>query len=69
MSLTKNESTLFGLSLLFLLIAAIGGYFTLGQTEFFYFQLIALAGCSIQIWVFAKQRQRKEKQKRLQLVS
>jgi lipopolysaccharide/colanic/teichoic acid biosynthesis glycosyltransferase len=69
MSRTKNESTLFILSLLLLLIAIIGGYFTLGQTAFFYFSLIALAGSSIQIWVFAKEKQRKEKQKRLQLVS
>jgi len=53
---TKNESILSIVGMLLLVIAIIGGFFTLGQPVFFYFSLIALAGLSIQIGVYLKRR-------------
>ena len=59
---TKNESILSIVGMLLLVIAKIGGFFTLGQPAFFNFSLIALAGLSIQIGVYLKRRKIMKKQ-------
>jgi hypothetical protein len=57
MNPNKTNSLLSIFSLLLLLIAIIGGFFTLGQDSFGYFSFIGLAGSLIQVWVYTRKKQ------------
>jgi hypothetical protein len=57
MTPAKINSILSVVGFLLLLIAIIGGFFTLGKESFGYFPFIALAGLVIQIWVYSRKKQ------------
>jgi hypothetical protein len=57
MTPAKINSILSVVGFLLLLIAIIGGFFTLGQDSFYYFAFIALAGLLIQLEVSYRKKQ------------
>ena len=63
MSIIKKQDIIGLIGIFLLLSATIGGYFILGQREFFFFSLMGMTGGVIMLYFYLKSRQRMNKQK------